>query len=88
MERTCRITTRCTGKKTRASPVRSAPAVVPQIDHRISKGLECVVQLTETVKALQAPKLTFSYGAVADSGRDFHPANGTPSRAYTKPLAR
>ncbi|SOE97377.1 hypothetical protein SAMN05414139_10489 [Burkholderia sp. D7] len=26
----------------------------------------------------------FSYGAVANSGRDFHPANGTPSRAYMK----
>lgn len=32
--------------------------------------------------------VTFSYGAVANSDRDFHPANGTPSRAYTKPLAR
>ena len=28
--------------------------------------------------------VTFSYGAVANSGRDFHPADGTPSRAYTK----
>ena len=26
--------------------------------------------------------VTFSYGAVANSGRDFHPADGTPSRAY------
>src|SRR6266478_3345098 len=32
--------------------------------------------------------VTFSYGAVADSGRDFHPANSTPSRAHTKPLPR
>src|SRR5882762_11644315 len=32
--------------------------------------------------------VTFSYGAVTDSGRDLHPANSTPSRAYTKPLAR
>ena len=31
--------------------------------------------------------VTFSYGAVANSDRDLHPANGTPSRAYTKPLA-
>jgi len=30
--------------------------------------------------------VTFSYGAVAHSGRDFHPANSTHSRAYTKPL--
>ena len=30
--------------------------------------------------------VTFSYGAVTDSGRDLHPANSTPSRAYTKPL--
>ena len=26
--------------------------------------------------------VTFSYGAVAHSGRDFHPANSTHSRAY------
>jgi hypothetical protein len=32
--------------------------------------------------------VTFSYGAVANSDRDFHPANSTLSRAYTKPLAR
>ena len=30
--------------------------------------------------------VTFNYGAVAHSDRDFHPANSTPSRAYTKPL--
>ena len=53
MQRTSRITVRCTGKETQALAVRSAPAVVPQIDHRIGKGLECVVQLTETVKAQQ-----------------------------------
>ena len=28
--------------------------------------------------------VTFSYGAVANSDRDFHPASSTPSRAYTK----
>ncbi len=32
--------------------------------------------------------VTFSYGAVANSDRDLHPANSTHSRAYTKPLAR
>ena len=32
--------------------------------------------------------VTFGYGAVANSDRDFHPANSTHSRAYTKPLAR
>src|SRR5208283_5221166 len=32
--------------------------------------------------------VTFSYGAVANSDRDSHPANSTLSRAYTKPLAR
>ena len=26
--------------------------------------------------------VTFSYGAVANSDRDLHPANGTPLRAY------
>src|SRR5579863_8335943 len=32
--------------------------------------------------------VTFSYGAVANSDRDLHPANSTHSRAYTKPLYR
>ena len=32
--------------------------------------------------------VTFSYGAVANSDRDLHPASSTSSRAYTKPLAR
>jgi hypothetical protein len=42
------------------SRVKSAPAVVPQIDHCIGKGFECVVQLTETFKAQeQAPELVF-----------------------------
>ena len=31
------------------------PAVVPEIDHRIGEGLECVVQLTEAIKAKQQP---------------------------------
>jgi len=43
MQRTSRITVRCTGNETQALAVRSAPAVVPQIGHRIGKGLECVV---------------------------------------------
>ena len=30
--------------------------------------------------------VTFSYGAVANSDRDFHPVSITPSRAYSKPL--
>jgi hypothetical protein len=32
---------------------RSALAVVPEIDHRIGKGLEGVVQLAEAIKAKQ-----------------------------------
>jgi len=32
---------------------RSAPAVMPEVDHRIGKGLEGIVQLTETIKAKQ-----------------------------------
>ena len=31
----------------------SDPAVVPEIDHRIGKGLEGVVQLAEAIKAKQ-----------------------------------
>ena len=34
---------------------RSASAVMPEIDHRIGKGLECIVQPTETIKAKQEP---------------------------------
>jgi hypothetical protein len=60
MQRTSRITARRTGKEKQASPVRSALAVVPQIDHRRGNGFECVVQLTETFKAQQqAPELVF-----------------------------
>src|SRR5580704_17166448 len=60
MKRTSRITARCTGKETQAWSVKSAPAVVPQIDHRIGNGFECVVQLTETLRAQQqAPELVF-----------------------------
>ena len=33
--------------------LRSATAVVPQVDHRIGEGLEGVVQLTEAIKAKQ-----------------------------------
>ena len=32
--------------------------------------------------------VTFSYGAVANSDRDSHPASSTPSRAYTQQRAR
>jgi len=32
--------------------------------------------------------VTFGYGAVANSDRDFHPADRTTSRSYTKPLTR
>ncbi|MEA2855498.1 MAG: hypothetical protein QOE02_5568 [Rhodospirillaceae bacterium] len=40
---------------------RLASAVVPQIDHRIGKGLQCVVQRTEGIKAQQqAPELNFT----------------------------
>ena len=34
----------------RHAPMRSTLAEVPQIDHRISQGLECVVQLTEAIE--------------------------------------
>src|SRR5689334_24416675 len=34
---------------------RSAPAVMPEIDHRIGEGLEGVVQLTEALKTQQEP---------------------------------
>ena len=37
---------------------------------------------------LRADAVTFGYGAVANSDRDFHPADRTTSRSYTKPLAR
>ena len=40
--------------------MRSTLAEVPQIDHRISQGLECVVQLTEAIETnQQAPELVF-----------------------------
>jgi hypothetical protein len=32
---------------------RSAQAVVPEIDHRIDRSLECVMHLTETIEAKQ-----------------------------------
>src|SRR3978361_1679096 len=39
---------------------RSAQAVVPEIDHCVGQGLECVVQLTETIKTKQqSPELVF-----------------------------
>jgi hypothetical protein len=39
---------------------RSALAVVPEIDHRIGQGLECVVELTEAIKTKQqSPELVF-----------------------------
>src|SRR3954451_18132239 len=42
---------------------RSALAVVPEIDHRIGKHLEGVVDLTEAVEAKQqAPELVFPGG--------------------------
>jgi len=40
--------------------MRSTLAEVPQIDHRISQGLECVVQLTEAIESKQqAAELIF-----------------------------
>src|SRR5260221_2413149 len=60
MERTSRITARCAGNETQVSTVRSAPAVVPEIDHRIGESFECVVQLTEAIEAKQqSPELVF-----------------------------
>jgi len=55
MERTSRIPARCTEHKAHASAVRSVRAVVPEIDHRIGEGFECVVQLTEVLEAKQQP---------------------------------
>jgi aerotaxis receptor len=46
----------------------------------ISYGPTVCFQLLPTPPRGDA--VTFSYGAVANSDRDFHPANGTPSRAY------
>ena len=47
-------------KRNSTTTAGSAPAVVPEIDHRIGEGLECVVQLTEAIKAKQQPpKLVF-----------------------------
>jgi hypothetical protein len=42
---------RCDGDETQASGVRSAPAVMPEVDYRIGEGLECVVQPTEAFEA-------------------------------------
>jgi len=55
MERTSRIPARCAEHKAHASAVRSVRAVVPEIDHRIGEGFECVVQLTEALEAKQQP---------------------------------
>src|ERR1700761_9596871 len=56
MVRTCRITAP-RQKRNSITSARSAPAVVPEIDHRIGEGLECVVQLTEAIKAKQQPSV-------------------------------
>src|SRR5258708_8689526 len=53
MERTSRITARCAGRETQASTVRSAAAEVPEVDHRIGQGLECVVHAAEAIEAKQ-----------------------------------
>jgi hypothetical protein len=38
----------------------SALAIVPEIDHRIGQGLECVVELTEAIKTKQqSPEFVF-----------------------------
>ena len=52
----------------------------------IDRGRERLSRLLPTSSHDDA--VTFGYGAVANSDRDFHPANSTHSRAYTKPLAR
>ena len=44
-------------KRSSTTTAGSAPAVVPEIDHRIGEGLECVVQLTEAIKAKQQPPI-------------------------------
>ena len=33
---------------------------MPEIDHRVGEGLECVVQLTEAIKAKQQPPVLVS----------------------------
>ena len=48
--------------------MRSALAEMPQIDHRICQGFECVVQLTEAIEPKQqAPELVFPAKHTLDS---------------------
>ena len=55
VERTSRSTARIRQDRNPIIADRSAPAVMPEIDHRIGEGLEGVVQLTETLKTKQEP---------------------------------
>src|SRR5690242_12612719 len=55
VERTSRSTARIRQDRNPIIADRSAPAVMPEIDHRIGEGLEGVMQLTETIKAKQEP---------------------------------
>jgi hypothetical protein len=54
MERTSRITARRAVSENRpTTDGNSAAAAVPEIDQRIGKGLECVVDLAEPVRPKQ-----------------------------------
>ena len=45
---------------------------MPEVDHRIGKGLECVVQPAETIKAKQElPEFVFSSKHPADRPKSF-----------------
>lgn len=44
-------TARCARHEAWTLAARSTTAIVPQIDHRVGHGLECVVQLTDTIEA-------------------------------------
>src|SRR5258708_20820000 len=72
MERTSRITARCAGRETPASTVRSGAAEMPEVDHRISQGLECVVQLAEAIEAKQqAPEFVLPAEDPLDGAEPF-----------------
>ena len=61
--------------------MRSTLAEVPQIDHRISQGLECVVQLTEAIESKQqAPELVFPAKHTLDSMEPLFENGGVEKR--------
>ena len=61
--------------------MRSTLAEVPQIDHCISQGLECVVQLTEAIESKQqAPELVFPAKHTLDSMEPLFENGGVEKR--------